>query len=282
MAPPRRAVPVAAPTAPGQLESSPVPPGLGLKAVSAAEGSLAYAGPPTLRGRLEAAGVTLIGLRHGQTEANALSESGPPIICGQSETPLTAKGRAQATEAAAQLLRQLGGDDYLRRAAADPDLLPVILSSPLSRALDTGTALSLLIQQRSQQLGCPVKLPVVRDERLLELNFGRFELKKVPELTKAHPDFTTGFDSYRGAGSDFCHRLPGGESRLDVTARVGSLLNEVVTRYPGRTVLLACHQETLVGARTALGLSKQRDGRVRADSQEIKNATPMWLVGHPR
>lgn len=61
-------------------------------------------------------------------------------------------------------------------------------------------------------------------------------------------------------------------------ARVSSLLQEVVEQHAGRRVLLVCHQETLVGVRTALGLSKQRDGRIRADSGEIQNATPIALV----
>jgi len=257
------------------LESTPVPSGLGLKEVDPAEGSLAYAGPPALRQRLLASQVRLIGLRHGQTEANALGESGPPVICGQVETPLTAKGKQQAAAAAEQLFSQLGGEAWLQRAVADPTQLPVIYSSPLSRASDTAQALVDLVREKSQGR---VSLPVTRDPRLLELNFGRYEMKRVNELTKEQPELAARWDSHKGSGVNFQHRFPGGESRLDVTVRVAGLLAELPQKHPGRTVLLVCHQETLVGARTALGFSKQRDGRLRADSQEIHNATPLRLL----
>ena len=259
----------------GELQSTPLPSGLGLKEVDSAEGSLAYSGPPALRHRLLASQVTLIGLRHGQTEANALAESGPPVICGQVETPLTAKGRQQAAAAAEQLLAQLGGEAWLQRASADPSQLPVIYSSPLARATDTARALVELVREKSNGQVC---LAVTPDARLLELNFGGYEMKPVSQLTKEQPELAGRWDSHRGSGIDFRHRFPGGESRLDVTVRVAGLLAELPQKHPGRTVLLVCHQETLVGARTALGFSKQRDGRLRADSQEIQNAAPLRLL----
>ena len=261
------------------LESTPLPPGLGLKEVDKAQGSLAYAGPPALRNRLEVAAVKLIGLRHGQSESNAEGQTGPPIVSGQSESPLTAKGREQAAQAAQQLYQQLGGDPWLQQAAQDPSKLPVVYSSTLSRASDTAQALVDLVDQRSQELGTPVHLPVWPERRLLEMHFGRYEQKPVSQFVKEHPVMAANWDSRRGKGVDFQHRFPEGESRLDVMIRVASLLDEVAEKHKGRTVLLVCHQETLVGVRTALGLSRQRDGRIRSDSQEIQNAVPINLVG---
>lgn len=257
------------------MESSPLPAGLGLKEVDRTEGSLAYSGPPALRQKLLAAGVAVIGLRHGQTEANAKAEQGPPLVCGQVETPLTPRGRDQAVQAAEQLFSLLGGQAWLARAAQDPSLLPVVLSSPLSRAHETAQALVDLVALRS---GGGVQIPITHDDRLKELNFGRYEMRRVTELSKDHPELAARWDSRKGSGVDFQHRFPGGESRLDVTARVASLLAELPQKYPGRRVLLVCHQETLVGVRTALGFSKQRDGRLRADSQEIQNAVPLRLT----
>jgi len=175
-----------------------------------------------------------------------------------------------------QLFSQLGGEAWLQRAVADSSQLPVIYSSPLGRATETAQALVDLVREKSQ--GQVLHLPVTRDPRLLELNFGRYEMKRVSQFAKEQPELAARWDSHKGSGVDFQHRFPGGESRLDVTLRVADLLAELPQQHPGRTVVLVCHQETLVGARTALGISKQRDGRLRADSQEIHNAMPLRLV----
>ncbi|MBS2040319.1 histidine phosphatase family protein [bacterium] len=264
------------PDRPDGLESSPVP--AGLKSVDAEQGSLAYQSPFQLRDRLVAAGVELTGLRHGESEANAAANEGKPVLTGQSETPLTAKGHQQARAAAEQLLQQLGGDAWLQEAMQKPELLPVVYASPLSRASETAAAFANLLRERSLALGQALELPIRKDPRLLEMSFGSYEGKPASRLMREHPVFAANWDGHRGAGVDFQHRFPQGESRLDVIARVSSLLQEVVEQHAGRRVLLVCHQETLVGVRTALGLSKQRDGRIRADSGQIQNATPIALV----
>lgn len=261
-----------------RLEATPVPSGWGLKSVDASQGSLAYQGLSPLRQRLEAASIELIGLRHGESEANAAANQGSPVMIGQSETPLSARGRQQAIEAAQKLYTQFGGDDWLRQAAQDPDKLPLVCSSTLSRAHDTAMALANLIQERSQALGCPTRLPVVDEPRLVEIGFGQYEGKPASKLIREHPKFARDWDGHRGLGLDFQHRFPGGESRLDVMKRCASLLEELAEKASGRRVLLVCHQETLVAIRTALGLSKQRDGRIRADSGQIANATPLPLL----
>lgn len=268
--------PLKSPSRPERLESSPVP--AGFKSVDVDQGALAYQSPFELRDRLVAAGVELTGLRHGESEANAAANEGKPLLIGQSETPLTATGRQQARAAAEQLLQQFGGDPWLQEAMQKPEILPVVYASPLSRASDTAAAFADLVRERSQALGHELDLPIRKDSRLLEIGFGSYEGKPGSKLVREHPVFASNWDGHRGAGIDFQHRFPQGESRLDVMARVSSLLKEVVEQHAGRRVLLVCHQETLVGVRTVLGLSKQRDGRIRADSGEIQNATPIPLV----
>jgi len=263
--------PVNLPTRPDRLESSSVP--AGFKSVDVDQGALAYQSPFELRDQLVAAGVELTGLRHGESEANAAANAGKPVMIGQSETPLTATGRQQARAAAERLLQQFGGDKWLQEAVQKPEILPVVYASPLSRASDTAAAFAALVKERSG-----LDLPIRKDSRLLEIGFGSYEGKPGSKLAREHPVFASNWDGHRGAGIDFQHRFPQGESRLDVMARVSSLLKEVVEEHAGRRVLLVCHQETLVGVRTALGLSKQRDGRIRADSGEIQNATPIPLV----
>lgn len=256
------------------LESTLVP--AGFRLVNAEEGTIAYSGPFCVRGKLERAGVHLVAMRHGQTVANLAREQGKPaVLSGQSEVALTETGRRQAEEAAQQLCSQLGGEAWLQRAARDPSLLPVVYTSPLSRAALTAEALASLLRERS---GGTVELPILPDDRLKEIHFGRYEMKTRDDLRSDYPDFTHRMDSFQGPGNDFVHRFPGGESRLDVVDRVQSFLGDVADRHPGRTVLVVCHMETMVGMRTALGYSRQREGSVRADAQEMKNATPLTLL----
>lgn len=263
-----------APTGSEGLESTAVP--AGFRLVNAEEGTVAYTGPSRVRGKLECAEVHLIGMRHGQTVANLAREQGrPAVLSGQSEVALTDTGRRQAEEAARQLFHQLGGEAWLQRAAQDPSLLPVVYTSPLTRASLTAEALAGLLRERS---GGAVELPILPDDRLKEIHFGRYEMKTRDDLRADYPAFTHRMDSFQGPGNDFIHRFPGGESRLDVVDRVQSFLADVADRHAGKTVLVVCHMETMVGMRTALGFSRQREGSVRADAQEMKNATPLTLL----
>lgn len=225
-------------------------------------------GAGALRARLEERGVRLVGIRHGQTERNA---SPVPVLCGQNETRLTAKGREQAAEAARRLFDELGGSDWLR----DPSQVPVVYASPLSRARETAQALADLVAERGGVL------PIVIDERLLEIHFGSFENRAVPEMWAERPDFAKTWDSFDGQGANFMERFPGGESRADVVNRVADFLEDVAREHPGRTVLTFCHQETLVAARAALGLSRTAEGKLRADAPAIHNATPLALTRPP-
>lgn len=258
--------------APAPLERGSLPRGM----VEVGGGAVRYGpGAGALRSRLEERGVSLVGLRHGQTEMNARPA---PVLCGQNETPLTPHGRAQAATAARQIFEELGGDDILSR----PELLPVIYSSPLSRARDTAQALLDLVAERAAALGVEAPaLPVVADERLLEIHFGSCEMSTVAEFRADRPEFARTWDSFDGEGVNFMERFPGGESRADVVNRVSSFLEDVARRHPRRTVVTVCHQETLVAARAALGLARTAEGKLRADAPTVLNATPMRLTRPP-
>lgn len=272
-------------------EQGPLPAGLGLETVDSVDGSVRY-GPQAgeLRRFLESRQVRVLGIRHGQTEANRVAETtGQPLLCGRSESPLTPKGRSQAEEAAARLYEELAGDAWLLRAATVPELLPVVLTSPLSRARDTAERLMEHLNRAAERLHESGLLPAEGlralrqglklqvDPRLREMDFGHYEQKLVAELRADHPRFCQEWDSYQGEGVDFRHRFPGGESRADVAARVAGLLRDLGRDFPGRTVLLFAHQETLVAARTVLGLGRMDEGKLRADAPIVKNATPIRL-----
>jgi broad specificity phosphatase PhoE len=266
------------------LTLSPVP--RGFAAVEPGDGSLVATGPSLVKRRLEANNVRLVVMRHGQSQSNKDSEQlGQPLLYGQSESPLTDLGRQQARDCAVELYRQLGGDDWLRGCLSNPRQLPVFLSSPVSRAEDSAQLLVDHLKERSVALGgSPEKLApflvVHTDPRLLESNFGRFEKHPLSDLEREFPDFVSHWRPPQGLGTDFRHRFPGGESRADVMNRMTSFMDSLTLLYPGRTVCVMAHGESLLAAKGVLGLLPVEEGKLRAQGG-MQNATPYWLVGQP-
>ena len=282
--PARPLAPIQRPQQTQSLELSPVP--CGFRAVDDVDGSLAYRGPSLVYRRLQFAGVQLMAIRHGQSESNAQSQAlGQPLLYGQSESPLTDKGRLQAQECAQKLYEQLGGEDWLRQALDDPRLLPVLVGSDVSRAYETATLLKAGLADQAEKLAGPEgraviekELPVLSDPRLRETNFGRFETRPLAELERAYPEFVSHWRPNEGMGTDFRHRFPGGESRADVMRRVGQFLDGCCLRYPGKTVIMVSHGETLLSTRALLGKAPAAEGKVRAETGVIPNAAPFWMV----
>ncbi|MEW6280163.1 MAG: histidine phosphatase family protein, partial [Candidatus Eremiobacterota bacterium] len=266
------------------LPLSPHPPGF--QPVDDADGSLAYQGPSWVKRRLENNGVRLVAIRHGQSQSNADSEKlGQPLLYGQSESPLTDLGREQARTCAARLYSQLGGDDWLRGCLDHPEKLPVFLSSPVSRSMDSAELLVQHLRDRVLELGgeealgrLASHLVVQPEPRLLETHFGRFEGHPLSDLQQAHPDFARNWLPPEGMGTDFRHRFPGGESRADVMLRMACLLDGVARVHAGRTVVVMTHGECLRATRAVLGQAPVQEGKVRAEGG-MANATPYWLVG---
>ncbi|MFM1692937.1 histidine phosphatase family protein [Aeromonas salmonicida] len=103
-------------------------------------------------------------LRHGQTRYNAEQR-----LQGGSNSDLTAEGEAQATAMGARL-----------RDVLDEPARWTLYASPLGRARQT----ALLV---CQQLGLDGDR-IVWDDRLVDLNMGEWESRRVPELLAAHPE----------------------------------------------------------------------------------------------
>lgn len=226
--------------------------------------------------RLEKLGVQLIGVRHGESEANA--SGGGAILSGRGDSPLTAKGRQQAREAAAKLFEEMGGVNWLARAANNPQNLPVLLASPLCRAYDTALALrDLLVAEAeklpltAQQLDNVRHLAVEKDADLQEINFGQCEGLNAKDVAQTYPNF--------GKGVDFTHRFPGGEAGLDVMERMDAFLNRVEERHAGRTVIFFGHTMSLGLGQVLLGeLAHNDKGCLFVDRSKIPNATPIRLT----
>lgn len=144
-------------------------------------------------------------VRHGESRGNLDGR-----VQGQSESPLTERGRRQA-DAAGRALDDRGID--------------LVYCSDLSRAKDSADIMAA-------SLGLSVQV----DPRLREVSFGSLEGKTWAELDT----YYTAAEA-RGDGDWYTHRPPGGESRQDLTARVYDTLEDLVKRHEGKTLLVVSH-----------------------------------------
>ena len=254
-----------------ELQTSPVP--RGFIPVATEDGSITYSGDSELHKRLVASHIRLLVIRHGQSQSNAQIGI---FLFGRSESPLTPLGIEQAHTCGKNLYTELGGDDWARSCATDANALPVIVSSPLGRARDTAETLS---QELLGHLKANVKIEIAIDPRLTETNFGDLEGHPLADLERDYPHFLADWRPPAGQGTDFTHRFPGGESRTDVMIRMGSLLDWVTKNCAGRTVVFVSHSECLLAAQALLGQAPVKEGKLRAATSTIPNATPVWLIG---
>lgn len=129
----------------------------------------------------------LVLIRHGETDANAAR-----LLLGRSESPLTAKGLAQA-----RALRPLLG--------------PVarLVSSPLARARDSAAALDL---------GLEVEI----DERWVEVDYGEFDGQPLGHVPA---------EVWLQWRSDAAFRPPGGETLAEMGGRVRASCAELFARH---------------------------------------------------
>ncbi|MBR2742165.1 MAG: histidine phosphatase family protein [Clostridia bacterium] len=148
-------------------------------------------------------------VRHGQTDMNKAH-----VMQGRSEHPLNGEGERQAAEVG-RLLKQRGVK-FSR-----------VYSSPLGRAKKTAA----IISDGGK---------IITDERLIEMDYGPYEgtnLKNLPpELLKFFKDFVN-------------TPAPEGMEKLsDVTARMGSFLEEIKPLAKEGDILIATHALAMKGA----------------------------------
>lgn len=151
--------------------------------------------------------ITRFGLiRHAETRWNREKR-----IQGQSDSPLTLKGRNQAREWGQTL------QSYRWHR---------ILASDTGRALATADLVNAVLQ-----------VPVVRDPRLREQDWGRW----TGETLMAIRQRASGRLAEQGRGGwEFCP--PGGEDRNRVWERSYQALEEAAEKWPGRKILVITHE----------------------------------------
>jgi alpha-ribazole phosphatase len=151
----------------------------------------------------------LILIRHGETDWNVEGR-----WQGHADVPLNASGRAQA-EATARAL------------AGRP--ICAIYSSDLERARGTAEPLA-------RQTGWPVRL----EPRLREIHQGEWQGLLVTEIEERYAE------AFRSRRADPLHVAPpGGETALEVQARVLSAVQDILRAHPDETVVIVSHGFTL-------------------------------------
>ncbi len=147
----------------------------------------------------------ILAIRHGETAWNRDTR-----IQGHTDIALNTHGRWQARQLA-QALRD--------------EPIAACYASDLSRARETA-------QVVADRHGHEVMIHVGLRER----GFGAFEGQTWTELQAAHPAET---DAWRKREPHFAP--PGGETLLQLQARVIATVNELAARHPGEQVLMVAH-----------------------------------------
>lgn len=167
----------------------------------------------------------ILAIRHGETAWNKDTR-----IQGQIDIPLNDTGLAQA-QRTAEVLRH--------------ESLSAVYSSDLARAVQTAQAIAQACQLELQQhIG------------LRERHFGVCQGFSWAELAEREPQVT---DAWRRRVPDFAP--PGGESLLDLQARVVGAFDELAARHVGEQIAIVAHGgvlDILYRAATQLDLQAPR------------------------
>jgi len=145
-------------------------------------------------------------LRHAETEWNQNRR-----IQGQNNSPLTSEGENQAKQWG-QLLK--------------PYRWNRIIASDAARALETTALVNIAL-----------KVPVIRDSRLREQDWGQWTGKTVAQLKEEAPQFLADMEA---AGWQFCP--PAGEDRDAVWKRSQGALKDAHEKWRGEKILLITHE----------------------------------------
>jgi broad specificity phosphatase PhoE len=167
---------------------------------------------------------TILLVRHGETDWNrALRWQ------GQSDPPLNETGREQARALAAKL---------------DGTPIDAIYASDLRRAKETADVLAKSL-----------RVPVVLEPRLREINAGSWEGLSADEIRERWPDAHSRFAATGEPGWE------NGETYQAMAARAADAVREIAARHPDGTVLVVSHGgpvKALLMAATGLEVATQR------------------------
>lgn len=148
----------------------------------------------------------LILIRHGETEWNVLGK-----YQGQADPPLNETGRRQAFDLAEKL---------------NTANLNSIVSSTLKRAVQT-----------AEILATHLNLPLMFDERLVEIHQGDWQTRLRSEIESLYPGLFR-----RWMTTPWEVTPPGGENLKQVQARVEAAVEDILCRYPDQIIGIVTHR----------------------------------------
>ena len=152
----------------------------------------------------------IIFLRHGQAKNNT-----ERVLAGRTEgVPLTDTGIKQ-TEHTAQLLEQMN--------------ISAIYSSPIQRAKHT-----------AEIVGEHNSLDVIIDDRLIELDMGKFTGMPYDEIFNSHGNV---FMKFYNGELEIAHN--GVETFVEVKKRVLGIVDHVIEKHPDENVVLVTHMDPI-------------------------------------
>ncbi|HTN75196.1 MAG TPA: histidine phosphatase family protein [Pirellulaceae bacterium] len=147
-------------------------------------------------------------LRHGATDNNLMR---PPKLQGRGvDLGLSLEGRRQATRAAQTLAEQQ---------------ISAVYSSTLLRAKET-----------AEIIAQPHRLAVTTDERLVEVDVGKWEMRSWVDIAKEEPEAYQRFQTDPGT-----HGYAGGENLQQVLLRVLAPITAIVAAHPGEQIVIVGH-----------------------------------------
>jgi len=153
---------------------------------------------------------SIIFLRHGQAKNNT-----ERILAGRTPgVPLTEEGVDQS-EKAAKFLEEMN--------------ISAIYSSPIERAKNT-----------AEIIGKHISIDVRIDDRLIELDMGKFTGKPYDEIFSSHGNVFMKF--YRGE-LEIAHN--GVETFQEVKKRIQDMVDHVIDNHPDENVVLVTHMDPI-------------------------------------
>jgi phosphoserine phosphatase len=175
---------------------------------------------------------TIVLVRHGEVPGVV-----PPSFRGRADLLLTDRGLSQAALARDFLA------SHVRFSAA--------YASPLSRAMRTGEIIAK-----------PHAIAVSPLPDFVDIDYGDWQGRTFDEVRSAAPE---AFNDWRRR--PHLAAIPNGETLADVGARVTRVMQEVIPRHPGETVLVVGHDSVnRVFLLIALELSLSQYWRIHQDT----------------
>lgn len=147
----------------------------------------------------------LILVRHAEAEGNFNR-----LFHGWFDSKLTEKGHKQAKKVA-------------ERLAAFP--IDILYSSSLTRTLQTAQYISDVKQ-----------LPIIRTDKMKEINGGDWENKPWDEIPKLYPK-----EDHTWANEPHIHQMPNGESMSEFYDRLLKEVNNIINQNTGKSICIVTH-----------------------------------------